>query len=98
MADGWVKVWWVRPDLDLKRFVDMPRLWNPKTSVTIAVRMALLWPAEPATVPEYIRGQLGPEESALKPVVIDHITRLIEEQVASNWQVSMEEFGANLPR
>ena len=70
-----------------------------RTPVNIAVRVALLWPAEPATVPDYIKKKLGPQESALKQALIDRISFRVEKALkASKWHEALEAFGVNLPR
>lgn len=52
-----------------------------RTSVNIAVRMALQWPAVPAALPEYIKPVMHSEESALKRAVIQRITAQVGEMV-----------------
>ena len=75
------------------------RRYPQRTSVNIAVRMALLWPAEPANVPDYIKQKLGPQESALKQALIDRISlRIAKALEASKWNEALEAFGVNLPR
>ena len=88
MADGWAKVWWVKPDLDVKRFVVMPRTRNPKTSVAIAVGTALGWPAVAAAVPEHIKPAMHSEESALKQAVINRVTAQVGEMVERAYRVT----------
>lgn len=80
-------------------YAPVVRRYPQRTTVNIAIRMALFWPAEPATVPEYIKQKLGPQESALKQALIDRISfRIAKALEASKWNEALEAFGVNLPR
>ncbi|QVW28720.1 hypothetical protein pEaSNUABM8_00223 [Erwinia phage pEa_SNUABM_8] len=59
-----------------------------RTSVNIAVRMALMWPAVPAAVPQYIKPVMNTEESALKQAVIARVTMQIGEMIDRAYRVT----------
>lgn len=67
-------------------YAPVVRRYPQRTTVNIAIRMALFWPAEPATVPEYIKKQLGPQESALKQAVVDRAIAQIEDAWQTCWR------------
>lgn len=51
-----------------------------RSSISIAVRMSMLWPATPITEPEYIKPKPLPAVSAFADVMVQRIFNYIREQ------------------
>lgn len=76
------------------------RRYPRRTAINIGVRMALVWPAEPATVPDYIQLAIPSEESALKEAVYSRISGMVAKALNdSHWHQALEVLrGSDLPR
>lgn len=51
-----------------------------RTSINMAVRMAMVWPAQPATEPEYIKPHPQPAVSAFANLMVERICNYVREQ------------------
>ncbi|QVW55746.1 hypothetical protein pEaSNUABM9_00165 [Erwinia phage pEa_SNUABM_9] len=101
MRNGWVKVMWVRPELDLTRFPPVSSIRNAKKAIACSIDRALGFPSANEKTIFVTALKPGQEESALKAAVTKRMCEHIERICQVEWD-RLANVGsrtiANLPR